>query len=94
MKVDRELIEHVAEVARLRLSEGEIKRFVPELKEILVAFSEIDQLDLTGIEPSYQPVPLTNTMREDAKKNSLSQEEALLNSKHTKDGFFKGASAV
>ena len=33
MKVDETLIKHVAEVARLKLSDEEVKKFVPQLKE-------------------------------------------------------------
>lgn len=91
--VNRELLEHVAEVARLKLTEHEIERFLPQMKEILAAFSEIDKVDVKGIEPSYQPVELKNEMREDATHECLSQPVALSNSKNTKDGYFKGPGA-
>jgi aspartyl-tRNA(Asn)/glutamyl-tRNA(Gln) amidotransferase subunit C len=93
MKVDRELIGHVADVARLKLTEHEIDIFLPQLKEILETFSELDKIDVSGTEPSFQPVPLKNAMREDTPKESLSQEQALSNSSSNKDGYFKGPSA-
>ena len=94
MKIDQELIEHVAELARLRLTESEIKRFLPQLKEILEAFSKIDEVNTKDTNPSIQPVLLKNIVREDKPEKCLSQEEALKNSLHTKDGYFKGPKAV
>lgn len=94
VKVDKELILKVAENARLQLSEDEVKQFVKEFKEILEAFSKIDEVDTKRIEPSMQPVALKNVLREDKTEPSLTQEEALKNTAHTKDGYFKGPRAV
>jgi aspartyl-tRNA(Asn)/glutamyl-tRNA(Gln) amidotransferase subunit C len=91
--VNKELLEHVAEIARLKLTEHEIETFLPQMKEILAAFSEIDKVDVKGIEPSFQPVELKNEMRDDTTHECLSQHDALSNSKHTKEGYFKGPSA-
>ena len=56
MKVDinRKMIEHVAQVARLKLTEKEINGFVEELTEIIHAFSKLDEVDTKGIETSLQ----------------------------------------
>ena len=94
MRVDKELLEHVAELARLKLTNDEIREFVPELKEILEAFSKLDKIDTQGIKPSFQPVGLKNITRDDKVDNSLTQEEALFNSPNKKDGYFKGPKAV
>ena len=94
MKVDKELIEKVASVARLNLTEAEIKKFLPQLKDILASFSKIDKVDAKGTKPSFQPVELKNRMRKDKKGKCLSQEEALSNTEHKKDGYFKGPRAV
>lgn len=90
MEVDRKLIEHVADVARLKLTEAEIREFLPQLKEILGAFSQIQEVDTENIEPSLHSVQLKNTAREDIPREPLSNEEALMNTKHKKDGYFKG----
>jgi aspartyl-tRNA(Asn)/glutamyl-tRNA(Gln) amidotransferase subunit C len=94
MKIDKELIEHIAELARLKLTDSEIKKFLPELKEILNAFSKLDKVNTSGVKPSFQPVELKNMMREDKTKDCLSQEKALSNAKEKKDGYFKGPMAV
>ena len=93
MKVDKELIENVARVARLKLTDSEVKKFMPQLKEILDSFSKLDEVKTDAV-PSFQPVELKNVMRSDEPGTCLSQETALKNSEHKKDGFFKGPKAV
>ena len=94
MEVDRKLLEHVASIARIKLSEDEINKFLPQLKESLEFFSKLNEINTDGINPSFHPVPLKNAMREDIKKESLSQDEALSQTEHKKEGYFKGPRAV
>lgn len=95
MKVDEDLIRHVATVARLKLSEDEVKKFVPQFKEMLDAFSIMDEVDVTNTKISMQPIDVKNVLREDTPRDSFSQETALSQSKHNKkDGYFKGPKAV
>ena len=94
MNVDKKLIEQVAEVARLKLSEKEKERFVKDFKEILDSFSTIDKCDTKGYEAVAQPVEIKNVLREDSVEDSFSQEQALANAKHKKNGYFKGPKAV
>ena len=94
MKLDKELIKHIATLARLNLDEKEVEKFLPQLKEILNAFSKLDEVNTSNTEPSFQPVELKNMMREDKIKPCLKKEEALKNSKENKDGYFKGPMAV
>ena len=90
MEVDEKLLKHVAEVARLELTNEEIKEFLPQLKEVIDSFSQIQKLSTDDVKPSYHPVELKNHIREDDPKEPLSNEEALKNSAHKKDGYFKG----
>ncbi len=94
MKVDKELIKNVAELARLKLSEEEKKRFLKDLKEILDAFSKIDEVDTKEIEGTFHSVEMKDRLRDDLVEDSLSQEEALENTEHKKDGYFKGPRAI
>ena len=94
MQVDKRLLEHVAEVARIKLSEAEIERFLPQLKEALEFFSQLKDVDTENIKPSYQPVNIKNVMREDKERECLSQDDALSLTEHKKDGYFKGPRAV
>jgi aspartyl-tRNA(Asn)/glutamyl-tRNA(Gln) amidotransferase subunit C len=90
MDLSRETVKHVAEVARLNLTEQEISEFLPQLKEIIGAFSELKKVDTDGTQPSFHPIALKDALGEDNPEPSLTNEEALRNSKHKKDGYFKG----
>ena len=94
MEVDRKLLEHVAQVARLKLTEEEIKKFLPQLKEVLEFFSKLQEVDTDNVNPSFHPVELKNVMRDDSEKECLSQDEALSLTEHKKDGYFKGPRAI
>lgn len=92
--IDERVLLRVAKNAGLNLSSEEKKRFLAELKEILRAFSQINEVDVSGEKPSFQPVPLKNVFREDKQENCLSQEQALTNTKHKRNGYFLGPSVV
>ena len=94
MKVDKELIKHVAETARLKLTDKEIEKFLPQLKEALEYFSKLNEVKTDNVKPSFQPVEIKNALREDKEEKCLSQEEALSLTEHKKDGYFKGPRAV
>jgi|TARA_Y100000310_G_scaffold345431_1_gene464947 aspartyl-tRNA(Asn)/glutamyl-tRNA(Gln) amidotransferase subunit C len=94
VKINKELIEHVAEVARLKLTDTEIEKFSKELKEVIEAFSKLDKVATKGIETSLQAVELKNMLRKDEKEDSFTQEEALSLTENKKDGYFKGPKAV
>lgn len=94
MKLNEELITHTAKLARLRLSHAEIEKFKADLKDVLAAFSKLDKVDTKNVKSSFHPIELKNVMREDTPKECLSREEALVNTTHKKDGYFKGPRVV
>ncbi len=94
VEINKELIEHVAEIARLKLTDKEIEKFSKEIRDIIDVFSKIDKVDAKNIETSLQPVELKNMLREDKEEKTFTQEEALSLSEHKKDGYFKGPRAV
>ena len=94
IKVDEFLVRKVADNARLALTDNEAKKFIPQLDEVLEYFSMLDKLDVSNEEPSFQPVKIRNSMREDVAGKCLSREEALSNTSHKKNGYFKGPSVM
>jgi len=92
IEVTKDLIRKVAANARLNLTENELEKFVPQLKEIILgSFNKLDELDAREA-PSFQPVQLKNKFREDNPQQGLSQEEALRNASASlrEKGYFKG----
>ena len=94
MELNKDIVRKVAKVARLNLTEDELNRFTPQLKDILEAFSQIDEVNTENTKMSIQPVELKNAFREDVPKECLSAEEALRNTEHKKDNYFKGPRAI
>jgi aspartyl-tRNA(Asn)/glutamyl-tRNA(Gln) amidotransferase subunit C len=86
--IDRELVERIARVARLELAEDEIEKFTKQLKVILEAFRELDDVDTEGVEPSFHPQELSNVLRED--EVTPWDWDPLGNTEHREGKHFKG----
>lgn len=92
-RLSPEIVKHVARLARLDLTNKELKKFQKDLNDILAAFKDLDKAK-PKCEPSFQPFQVSDVFREDEIESCLSQEKALLNTKHKEKGFFKGPRAV
>ena len=71
MDIDRELIIKVAKNSRLNLSEHEVSQFTDDFKDILNAFSTLNELETTDVKPSFHPVEIKNRLRDDIPKASV-----------------------
>ena len=78
----------MAEAARLNLTDEELERYQMQLKVILEAFRELDEVDTEGVEPSFHPVDLEDVLRED--EAGEWSWDPLANSMHKEDGYFRG----
>jgi len=89
MKITKEQVEYVANLAKLDLSEEEKEMFTKQLDSILSYMDKLNQLDTTDIEPTSHVLPIKNIFRKDEVKPSLPSEEALANAPDRKNGFFR-----
>lgn len=80
---------HVARLARLELTEGEVERMADELSGVLDHIERIGELDLDGVEPTSHVVALENVLRADEPEPSLSRERALANAPDASDAGFR-----
>jgi len=85
--VDREWVNKIALLARLKLTEEEVELFSKQLGDILSFVEQLSELDTEGVEPYIQKIEET-PMREDKPGESLPQEEALKNAPERENGFF------
>lgn len=91
-KIDERLIEHVCKMAKIELTEEEKKKYLSQLSEILRVFKEIDEIDTTDVEPSFHPIEIKNSWREDEiEKITWNSFE---NTHHKEDNYFKGPKIV
>jgi len=84
-----EVIEEIARLARLKLTQEEIKKFSKDLEEVKKMFDEIDKLKVNE-EPCFHPIELKNIMRKDEPQASAHLEEIFSNTEHREGNFFKG----
>jgi aspartyl-tRNA(Asn)/glutamyl-tRNA(Gln) amidotransferase subunit C len=82
-------VEHVAALARLGLSDDEKERMRDQLSSILGHINELSDLDTGAIPPTAQVISLSNVLREDEVRPSLSREDVLRNAPRQSDGFFE-----
>lgn len=72
-------VNHVAHLARLDLSEAERAKIGAQLRDILAYVEKLQQLDVTGVEPTAHAVPLTNVLRPDEVRPSVERARILKN---------------
>jgi len=76
MLSDKE-IEHIANLARIRLSDKEKKQFPKELSSILDYIDQLNEVDTKGVEPLYQTTGLINSFRPDKDRKSFVMDKKL-----------------
>jgi aspartyl-tRNA(Asn)/glutamyl-tRNA(Gln) amidotransferase subunit C len=81
-------VEHVAELARLRLTDEERSLFREQLSAILDHAAVLQAVDTSAIAPTATVLPLRTVLREDETRPSLPQEDVLVNAPEARDGFF------
>jgi aspartyl-tRNA(Asn)/glutamyl-tRNA(Gln) amidotransferase subunit C len=89
-KLTKANVLHVAKLAKLNLSDTEIKKFLPQLSSIVDHIGNLSSVDTMDIEPTSQTTGLTDVFRDDEVNNkSLSQDEATSGSDKVHNGYFK-----
>ena len=88
-KLTKEEVKHVANLARLAISEEEAEKFAEQLGKITDFAEQLNELDTTNVEPTTHVLPLVNVMREDVAIKGLDREVMMLNVKEQEDGQVK-----
>ena len=89
MQLTLDEVRHVAELAKLRLSEAEIAEYAEQLSAILEYADRLGEVDTSGVPPTPFVLPIDTVMRADEPGASLTNEEALANAPDSADGFFR-----
>ena len=82
-------VEHVARLARLKLSEEEKNLFAGQMGAILGYVEKLKELNTDGIIPTSHAVPMENSFREDAVSLSIGIDKALANAPDRVESFFR-----
>ena len=88
-KLSKEEVKHVANLARLAITEEEAEKFAEQLGKITDFAEQLNELDTTNVEPTSHVLPLVNVLREDVAKEGLPREKVMLNVKDQEAGQIK-----
>jgi aspartyl-tRNA(Asn)/glutamyl-tRNA(Gln) amidotransferase subunit C len=87
--ISREDVAHVAQLARLRLTDDELDLYTTQLEAVLDHAEDVESLDVEGIEPTAHPFPLVNVTRPDVVAPCLDRDEVLAAAPAVEAGQFK-----
>ncbi|MCX7704825.1 MAG: Asp-tRNA(Asn)/Glu-tRNA(Gln) amidotransferase subunit GatC [bacterium] len=87
--MDKSIVEYLANLARIKLSEKEIIKLAGELETILDYISQLNQLDTEKVKPANNVLTFSNVWRKDEVKPSLSVQEIMKNAPEKTGNMFK-----
>jgi len=82
-------VEHIADLARLSLTDAEKTLYRDQLSTILDYAAVLQQVDTSTIPPTATVLPLRNVMRPDEVEPSMSSEDVLVNASDVEEGCFR-----
>ena len=88
MSVDKETVQKIAYLARIRVDEAQLEPLAGEISGILEWIEQLSELDTDGVEPMASVAEMTLPMRKDAVTDGNCQEAVLKNAPDSEDGFF------
>jgi aspartyl-tRNA(Asn)/glutamyl-tRNA(Gln) amidotransferase subunit C len=89
MKLTRDQVVAISELARLALSEDEITLYQEQLSAVLEYAERLQALDTDAIPPTATVLPVRNVMRADEACPSMARENILANAPQAEDGCFR-----
>ena len=88
MSVDAHTVRHIAKLARIAVSEEEVAALAPELSNILGWIEQLQEVDVTGVEPMAAVIPNKLRLREDEVTDGGIGDAVLANAPAAEHGFF------
>lgn len=88
MKISKEDVKKVAELARLEFNEAQTEKFTEQLGNILEYIEKLNELDTDDVEPTSHVLDISTPLREDKVQKLLTIDEVLQNAPESEDDFF------
>lgn len=82
-------VEHIATLVNIELTADEKRRYATELTSTLSAIEDLNKVDTTSTEPTYQTSGISNRFLASSNKQTLTQKDALQLARETKNGYFR-----
>lgn len=91
MGISKDEIKHIADLARLELSDEELKKYGNQLEQILGYIDQLQEVDIKNIEPTAQVTGLLNVIRKDESVNWDKEEigDSIRQAPETENGQVK-----
>lgn len=86
--ISLEEVKKLAVLSRLEFSNEELEKYREELSVILEYVNKLNELDTSGVEPSYLDAIPMSELREDIAKPSFDREKLLMNAPEQSEGAF------
>jgi aspartyl-tRNA(Asn)/glutamyl-tRNA(Gln) amidotransferase subunit C len=87
--ISREQVAHLADLARIDLTDAELDHLAPQLSVILESIASIQGVAGDDVPPTSHALPLTNVYRDDVVRPGLTAEEALASAPEVEQQRFK-----
>lgn len=88
-KITRETVKHVADLIKLAIPDKDLDLYSSNLNSAIEAVDTLDEVDTDSVLETAQTIGTENILREDEPYKGLTQEEALLNTKSSYNGYFQ-----
>ncbi|MDP6975705.1 MAG: Asp-tRNA(Asn)/Glu-tRNA(Gln) amidotransferase subunit GatC [Acidimicrobiales bacterium] len=88
-RLTRDDVAHVANLARLTLTDDELDAFTGQLADVLDHAADLEALDLDGVAPMANPFPLVNVLRSDTPVDHDVRDEVLAAAPSIEDEQFR-----
>jgi len=88
MSVDLSTVKRVAHLARIAVSDEDAERMTGELNAILGFVEQLNEVDVSGVEPMTSVTPIAMRMREDVVSDGDKAADIVANAPVTEENFF------
>lgn len=88
MSIDRETARKVAKLSRIRVDDADLPALAQKLSSILGFMEQLNEVDVTGIEPMTSVTPMRLKRRVDVVTDGNIQDAVLKNAPDAREGFF------
>ena len=79
MKVTKEMVERLAELAKLQFTEEEKLEFIGDFNKILAFVEKLEEVNTDGVDPLVYITDSRNVTRDDVARKNITKEEGLDN---------------
>lgn len=88
MSVDAKTVKRIGRLARIRIEESEVEKYQGELNAILGFVEQLDEVDVSGVEPMTSVTPMQLRRREDRITDGSIADRVVKNAPLSEDNFF------